>query len=362
MYQFDKPYNDLPLLPPCVDFDDVSLLKLVNKANNSLYELKGIANVLPNRFILISPLTVREAVSSSGIENINTTVSEALKADVIYEQTEQRGAEKEILRYRDALMSGFLMLTEKGFLNLNSFIKIQSILEPNKPGVRKIPGTSIKNSVTKQTIYTPPEGFDVIMDKLKNFDNYFNDKDGFNEIDPLIRMAVMHYQFEAIHPFHDGNGRTGRIAMILYLVLTERLELPILFLSKYILENRDEYYARLNAVTTKNEWKEWVYYILKGVDMQAQETRLKILEIKKLINETKEIAMVNNLTLSQEMINYLFSNSFYSQKKMVENLHVHRNTSARYFQELENVKILSKFKYKQASIYYNEKFLNILSY
>jgi Fic family protein len=362
MFDRNIPYNQLPLLPPNFNFDDVALLKLVNKANNSLFELKGMANVLPNSSILVSPLTIREAVASSGIENINTTVAEALKADVIYEKSELAGTEKEILNYRDALHEGYELLMENGFLNANSFIEIQSVLEPNKKGIRKIPGVAIRSSKTGEAIYTPPEGHDIILDKLKNFEDYFNDQKKLDDIDPLVRMAVMHYQFESIHPFLDGNGRTGRIIIILYLVLTGRLELPILFLSKYILENRDEYYMKLRGVTEEEKWGEWVEYILQGVDMQAQETKKNILQIKSLINKYKEIAHKDGTKITSQMLDYLFSNPFYSQKKMAESLKIHRNTAAKYFQELEDAGIVKKFKYKQGYVYYNQKFLNILSY
>lgn len=363
MFDPQKPYNELPLLPPVAYFDDVALLKLVNKANNSLYELKGTAKVLPDGgVILISPLSIREAVASSGIENINTTISEALKAEVIYEKEERFGAEKEILKYRDALKEGYVFLVENGFLHTNSYLKIQAVLEPNKQGIRRLPGTKIQNDRTKEIVYTPPEGHDIIAEKLKNFDQYFNDKTGFDDVDPLVRMAIMHYQFESIHPFLDGNGRTGRILMILYLVMTERLELPILFLSKYILENRDEYYRRLRRVTTHNEWKEWVSYILEGVYRQADETKENILKIKSLMDEYKSIAGQNSFMISPQMMEYLFSNPFYLQKRLSEALGVHRNTAAKYFQDLEKVGVVRKFKYKQRYVYYNEKFLDSFSY
>ncbi len=363
MFDPKKPYNDLPLLPPSEDFNDVGLLKLVNKANNSVFELKGSAHILPNRFILMSPLSIRDAVASSGVENINTTVSEAMKADVIYKESELRGAEKEILNYRDALMEGFRLLKKDGFLNTNSFIKIQSLLEPNKKDIRVIPDVAIRNSKTGDVIYTPPEGKEIILDKLKNFEDYFNNIDGFDDIDPLIRVAIIHYQFEAIHPFVDGNGRTGRMLVVLYLVMVGRLDMPILFLSKYILENRDEYYRLLLNVTNNGEWKEWVSYFLKGIDEQATETRARILEIKKLIESYKSLGGVHKSgIINQQMIDYLFSNSFYSRKTMSENLGVHRNTVSKYFTELENLGIVKKFKHKTENIYYNEKLLDILSY
>lgn len=363
MFDPTKPYNDLPLIPPAEDFNDVALLKLVNKANNSIYELKGAAHILPNRFILMSPLSIRDAVASSGIENINTTVSEALKADVIYKESELSGAEKEILNYRNALMEGFSLLRKDNFLNTNSFIKIQSLLEPNKKNIRNVPDVTISNSKTGKVIYTPPEGKEVILGKLKNFEDYFNDKSGFDDIDPLIRVAVMHYQFEAIHPFIDGNGRTGRMLVVLYLVMVGRLDMPILFLSKYILENRDEYYRLLLRVTTHGEWKSWVEYFLKGIDQQANETRIKILEIKKLMESYKSLSGVHKSTIiTPQMIEYLFSNSFYSRKTMSESLGVHRNTVSKYFTELESLGIVKKFKHKTENIYYNEKLLDLLSY
>lgn len=359
----DYPYNNLPNLPPVADFNDVELLKLVNKANNSIFELKGIAHLLPNPFMLLSPLSIREAVASSGVENINTTVSEALKADVIYEESELVGVEKEVLNYRDALLEGYNLFKNKEFLNSNDFIKIQGILEPNKKGIRNIPDVAIRSSTTKEIIYTPPEGKEIILDKLKNFEDYLNSKEGFEDIDPLIRAAVMHYQFEAIHPFLDGNGRTGRMLMILYLVMVERLDVPILFLSKYILENRSEYYRLLLNVTENNDWKEWVKYILIGIDKQAKDTKDKIVEIEKLISELKKKGVDKKTNiLSSEMVEYLFKNSFYSQKKMSEALNVHRNTASKYFVELENLELLEKFRYKNENIYYNQKLLDILSY
>ena len=359
MHQAQKPYNELPLLPPKINLDDIDLLKLVNKANNSLYELKGIANILPNKLILTSPLVIREAVASSGIENINTTVAEALKADLVYKKSELNGAEKEILYYKDALLQGYDLLLKNNFLNTNSFIDIQAVLKPNKKGIRKIPGVQIANSTKGEVIYTPPEGQEIILEKLKNFENYFNNSEGFFDIDPLIRMAIMHYQFEAIHPFLDGNGRIGRILMILYLVMVSRLDLPILFLSKYILENRNKYYQLLNNITKKGEWIEWIMYILKGVDEQAQVTSQDIIKIKNLIEEYKEIK--SNI-INSKLIDYLFSSPFYSQNSLSENLEIHRNTASKYFLELEKLKIVKKFKFKQGYIYYNNKFLDILSY
>ena len=359
MFNPQKPFNELPLLPPKINFDDIKLLKLVNKANNSLFELKGSAHILPNRLILLSPLSIREAVASSGVENINTTVSEALKADVLFDKRKISGAEKETLHYRDALMHGFKLLNKQGFLSVNSFIEIQSILEANKKGIRKIPGVKIVNQKTGEIMYTPPEGFETINKKLKNFEEYFNDQSDFDNLDPLVRLAVLHYQFEAIHPFLDGNGRTGRILMVLYLVMVGRLDLPILFLSKFILENRDEYYRLLNNISRQEAWKEWVIYILQAIDTQAKTTHRDILKIKKLIEKYKKM---KSKILTPRFLDYLFSNPFYSQAALSAKLNIHRNTASKYFTELEKLGIVKKFKHKQANVYYNQEFLDILSY
>ena len=227
----NKPFNDLPPLPPEFNFDDIDILKKVNKANIALSKLSGEAKSIPNREVLIEPLTFREAVASSEIENIHTTVDESFQ-DTFIVEAELKKEQKETKNYRKALLTGYELIKKNGFLNTNSFIEIQSVLEPDKPGIRKVPGIKIQNKTTKEIFYTPPEGESLIRNLLKNYEDYFNDFS--DDIDPLIKMAVMHYQFEAIHPFLDGNGRTGRILMVLYICLAKRLDLPILFISGYI--------------------------------------------------------------------------------------------------------------------------------
>jgi Fic family protein len=234
-----KPYNELPLLPPNFNFDDIDILKKVNKANIALSRLSGEAKSIPNREILIEPLAFREAVASSEIENINTTLDEAFQV-TYFAENELKKEQKETRNYREALNTGYKLVKMQEFLNTNSFLKIQAVLEPDKIGIRKVP-VSIKNSVTGEILYTPPVTENLIRSLLKNFEDFFNNFD--EDIDPLIRMAIMHYQFESIHPFLDGNGRTGRILMVLYLCLVSRLELPILFLSGYINRNRKDIIA-----------------------------------------------------------------------------------------------------------------------
>ncbi|MHC1736614.1 MAG: Fic family protein [Ignavibacteriaceae bacterium] len=231
----NEPYNDLPLLPPSFNFDEVEVLKRVNSANIALARLSGEAKSIPNRHVLIEPLSFREAVASSEIENIHTTFHDAIQATYL-EESDLKIEQKETKNYREALLEGYKLVIEQEFLNTNSFITIQSILEPSKPGIRKISGTKIQNKSTGTILFTPPEGEDLIRKLLKNFEDYFNNTS--DEVDPLIKMAVMHYQFEAIHPFLDGNGRTGRILMVLYLCMLKRLDLPILFISGYINQNK----------------------------------------------------------------------------------------------------------------------------
>lgn len=252
----EQPYNALPQLPPSFNFDDVEILKKVNNANIALARLSGEAKSIPNRHLLIEPLSFREAVASSEIENIHTTFNDAIQATYI-DESELKIEQKEIKNYREALLKGYRLVIEQEFLNTNSFITIQSILEPTKPDIRKIPGTKIQNRSTGEILFTPPEGEDLIRKLLKNFEDYFNDT--ADEIDPLIKMAVMHYQFEAIHPFLDGNGRTGRILMVLYLCMVKRLELPILFISGYINQHKNDYFSLLSEVTHKENWKNGLF-------------------------------------------------------------------------------------------------------
>lgn len=354
-----KPYNELSLLSPQVNFDDVEILKKVNSANIALSKLEGSSLSIPNRFLLIQPLSVREAVASSGIENINTTAEEVFKAEVFMSEKISK-AQKETIFYQDALLAGFKQIKKQGFLNTNSYLEIQKILEPNKAGIRKLPGTFIHNVANGEIIYTPPVGENLIRDLLKNFEEHYNKfSDG---IDPLVNLAILHYQFEAIHPFADGNGRTGRILMVLYLILAKRLSLPILFLSGYINQHRSEYYRLLNAVTTKSEWKEWIIFILNGIEIQSAETATTVLVMKKMMEEYKQ-AIKSKLPkiYSADLINYLFANPFYSQQKLSKALGKERKTAAKYLNLLVGVGIIEAFKFKREKIYFCPRLLEILS-
>lgn len=353
------PYNGLPLLPPNFNFDDIEILKKVNKANIALSRLSGESKSIPNSQVLIEPLTFREAVASSEIENINTTVDEAFQSIFIIE-SELKKEQKETKYYREALLIGYKEIVARGFLNTNSFITIQSHLEPSKPGIRKVPGVSIKNSVTGETLYTPPVGEDLIRNLLTNFENYFNDFS--DDVDPLIKMAVLHYQFESIHPFLDGNGRTGRILMVLHLCLAKRLDIPVLFISGYINNHRSDYYRLLRETTSNNNWKEWILFILDAVEEQSVKTTQSVVEIRTLMKKYREI-LTSKLPkiYSAELVEYLFSFPYYSQRSMQSHLGISsRNTAAKYFTELIKVGIAQEQKYKNDKVYFCPEFHKIL--
>ena len=354
-----KPHNQLPFLPPDINLEDVAILKKVNAANIALSKLDGSSLAIPNRNLLIEPLSVREAVASSGIENINTTVSEIFQAE-LFPDREKSKAQKETLHYKDALRIGFSLIQKQGFLHTNSFIEIQKILEPTKSGIRKLPGVSIVNSSTGETLYTPPEGEDNIRRLLENYENYFNNFS--DDVDPLIKLAILHYQFEAIHPFYDGNGRTGRILMVLHLILAKRLELPILFISGYINQHRSDYYRLLNAVTKDAGWKEWIMFILNAVETQATETAKTVTQIKKMHREYKgKIKEKLPKIYTAELVDYLFANPFYSQQRLSQVLNKERKTAAKYLNSLLEEKLIEAFKFKREKVYYCPELLKLLS-
>ncbi len=361
MKKFDpkKPFNALPKLPPDFNFDDVDILKKVNLANIALSKLSGIAQSIPNRKLLIEPLTVREAVASSGIENINTTVEEVFQAS-LFDESKLSKEQKETLHYKDALLTGFEMIENKGFLNTNSFIKIQSVLEPDKKGIRKIPGVKIANLSTRETLYTPPEGEQLIRDLLKNLEDYFNSVDD-QDVDALIKTAVCHYQFESIHPFLDGNGRVGRILMVLQLILAQRLQTPVLFLSGYINNNRSDYYRLLREVTSQNNWKEWILYILTAIEVQSKETTSTVMKIKDLMQEYRvDIKSKLPKIYSADLVEFLFSHPFYTQKKLSESMNLNRNTSLKYLNALLELNFVESFKSKKENVYFSSKFVDLL--
>lgn len=359
-----KPFNKLPVLPPDIDFKDQELLLATIEASDAIAQLKTMLTMndrnIVNTLDLVSPLFVPEAVASSGVENIITTNNSVYVAKIM-EERELSPAEKEALNYIEALTIGAIKILDKGFLSTNDYIELQSILEPKKAGLRKLPGTQLKDPISNKVYYTPPEGVALIRDLLKNLEVYFNEDVPSHEV--FARMAILHYQFEAIHPFSDGNGRTGRMLMPLYLNRHDRLPLPLLFISPYILEHRDEYYRRLRNVTYKGEWKGWILYITKATTVQAQYTCEVLSKIKKTIDEVKAVLKENLGSIyTIEMVDFLFSNVYFTQKNFENALNISPMTARKYLLALEDEKILRKAKQsgKNRYIYINPAYIRIL--
>jgi Fic family protein len=276
----------LLVLPFDADIESKAVLRKLVQAHKSLAELKGIVETIPNESILINTLALQEAKDSSEIENIITTQDELFRSDVD-SQIFTTLAAKEIYAYEAALIHGFAQVKQQGLLTNNNVLEIQSILEENSAGFRKLPGTALKNNATNETIYTPPQDpkeIEMLMSRLEKFIN----NDALCDWDPLTKMAVIHHEFESIHPFYDGNGRTGRILNVLYLVKQELLQIPVLYLSRYINQNKAEYYRLLQMVRDENAWEEWILFILTGVDETSQQTIFLVKEIKHLMLTLKQ--------------------------------------------------------------------------
>lgn len=341
----------IPLLPTDFDFNQVDILKLALKANNTLSKLNWLILLLPNPELLVKPLLSKESVESSAIENIFTTTNELLKSETI-DKSKVKWPEKEVTSYKEALLYSFDFIKKNSFIHTNLLVNIWEIIEPNKWWIRKIPWTVIANSHW-ETLYTPPVWEDSIRKYLKNLEDFINDFE--DDIDPLIKVWVIHYQFESIHPFHDGNGRTWRILMVLYLVLSWKLDYPILFLSEFINKNKIDYYNTLNDTSRTWDFKDIIIFILKAIEKQADVTAKKIIAINKLINELNE--KIND----DKLVKFIFSNPFISIKFMSENLWITRQTASKYIKNLENLWLFDSLDYWKTKLYYNKDFINILS-
>jgi Fic family protein len=269
-------------------------------------------------------------------------------------------ATKEVLRYREALWEGFNGLKERPLLTTNLFIRIVQTIKANRAGIRNTPGTKVANAATGEVIFTPPEGEDIIRNKLKNLEDYIHTED---EVDPLIKLALIHYQFEAIHPFTDGNGRTGRILNILYLTTKQLLDLPVLYLSKYIIEQKSDYYRLMRGVTEHQEWEPWILYMLNAIEQTALHTRYKILAIRELLTKTLEFAKANlpSRVYSKDLIELLFHQPYAKGQFLVDAGIAKRQAAADYLKKLEEIGVLSVQKVGKENLYLNTKLYEILS-
>ncbi|AEF80236.1 Fic family protein [Leadbettera azotonutricia] len=352
-------YN-IPVLPLAIDVESKVVLRKIAFARSALAEMKGSALSIPNESILIRTLSLQEAKSSSEVENIITTQDDIFQSD-FYSQTFKTVAAKEVYNYAHALTSGFDILKKRGFLSINQILDIQAILVETKAGFRKLPGTELKNEQTGTTVYTPPQDYDTIVSLMSNLEKFINDP-SISDLDPLIKMAIIHHQFESIHPFYDGNGRTGRIINVLYLVKEGLLDFPILYLSRYINQNKSLYYSLLQKVRTDNAWEEWVLFILDGIEKTALQTTQIIKQIKNLmLSQKRKLRGELKRIYSQDLLNNIFRHP-YTKIKFVENdLKVTRVTAAKYLEELVRIGILEKQKLWKDNFYINRDLYKLLS-
>ena len=345
------PFNDYNLKTP-------RILEVLNEASRSLAELKGFANSIPNQHILINAITINEAKCSSAIENIVTTHDSIYK--VLTESGFKDEAAKEVVDYRRAIWRGYEIIKEKGFISTNVLVELQGMIERNNAGIRKNPGTNLINSKTGEVIYTPPQDEKEIRDLLKNLEDYINEND--DEVDPLIKMALIHYQFESIHPFYDGNGRTGRILNVLYLVLNNLLDSPILYLSNYINKNKEQYYKLFTEFREKNNYEDWIIYILNGVEETSKNTIELIKQIQKEMESYKEEFITKLPKIySDELLDSLFFEVYTRINYIEDRCGVTRQTAASYLNSLVEARLLELEKIGRESIYKNTRLIDLLS-
>lgn len=349
--------HELKMLPPENNFKTIRILEQLARTNRALAELKGYARTIPNQHILINAITINEAKDSSEIENIVTTHDEIYKA--MAQSNYKNKNAKEVVDYRSAIWRGYNLVKEKGMITSNILVEVQSMIEHNNAGIRKISGTVLKNSKTGEIVYTPPETEKEVREYLKNLEEYINTDD--YTIDPLIKLAIIHYQFESIHPFYDGNGRTGRILNILYLVLKELLDSPILYLSRYINDNKQTYYKLFKEVRETNNFEDWIIYILIGIEETAEETMNLIKTIQNEMEQYKiELSEKLPKIYSEELLEGLFFEVYTKISYIEEICGVTRKTAMSYLSQLEENGFLSSEKIGRDRIYKNDRLIRIL--
>ncbi|AUP78316.1 Fic family protein [Flavivirga eckloniae] len=347
----------LPLLPPNTELETPKILKQLAKAHRYLAELKGTAKTIPNESILIDTLTLQEAKDSSEIENIVTTHDDLYKENIFIES--KSTAAKEVYNYARGLKLGFEIVRKERLLLNKHILTIQKELLESNAGFRTQAGTKLVNSQGK-VVYTPPQHPDEILDLMSNFEKFINNND-FSDLDSLIKMTVIHYQFESIHPFYDGNGRTGRIINILYLVQQGLLDIPVLYLSRFITQNKSDYYKVLQEVRTNNDWESLVLYLLKGVEVTAKQTITLITEIKVLMQKHKVTIRTELPKIySQDLINNLFKNPYTKIEYLENDLKVTRQTASNYLNKISSLGLLEKVKVGKVNYYINSELINVL--
>ena len=356
-FQPDRAFNDLPALPPTQDIETKAVLKACIEARTALAELKASGRLIPNQSVLINSIPLLEAQASSEIENIVTTT------DRLFRFANEAGnsldsATKEALRYRTALHQGFAMLNERP-VSIAMAVAVCRTIKGVDLDIRATPGTALLNDATGEVIYTPPEGRAVLLDKLSNWERYIHEAE---DIDPLVRLAVMHYQFEAIHPFTDGNGRTGRVLNLLYLVDKGLLDIPVLYLSRYIIGNKRAYYDRLLGVTTDAAWEDWILYMLEGIRETALWSSVKIHAIRGLLDETgARIRRDLPKIYSRELAEVIFVNPYCRIGDLVSAGIAKRQAASVYLKALVDDGLLREVKAGRENLYINPALIDLLT-
>jgi Fic family protein len=359
-FERTKPYNALPLLPPTARLETEAVLKAAIRASRSLAELKGRTRTVPNPAILLNTIALQEARASSEIENIFTTTDELYRS-LNVDSAEISPHAKEVLHYNEALWFGAERLRDSRALTANLAIELVKMLKTDIDGVRAHPGANLMNRATGEVVYTPPDGAKRLRSLLANLEQFINTaEDG---LDPLVKLAVLHYQFEAIHPFADGNGRTGRILLILYLLQQRLLEQPILFLSRYIIENKNHYYALLRDVTERGAWEPWILYVLRAVESTAETTVLKIEAIGDLLLAMVEEGRLKlpKRTFFKELIEQLFVRPYCKIRHLEEAGLGNRVSCSRYLHDLADAGLVNKTKAGKEILFINERLVKLLA-
>jgi Fic family protein len=352
-----KPYNTLPTLPPPVDLESKAVLKKCATVHAALAALKERGRRIPDQTVLINAIPLMEAKDSSAIENIVTTNDALFRDASLKEDSAADPATKEAARYRSALNHGFQDLAHRP-ISTRMVVDICRKLKATDLDVRSVPGTKLTNKLSGEVIYTPPEGQALLRDLLANWERFLNDAD---DIDPVVRMAAGHYQFEAIHPFIDGNGRTGRVINILYLIQQGLLDLPTLYMSRYILWNRAEYYRLLNEVTTKAAWEPWILFMLEGVETTARWTTAKIGAIHDLIDATAAFVRTALPKIyARELIDVIFMQPYCRIGNVVDAGLAKRETASKHLQQLVEAGVLREVKVGREKLFLNVRYAALL--
>jgi Fic family protein len=353
--------GDVALLPLLLDVESKKILKKTAEAHRYLAELKGIAASIPNQNILIDTLALQEARESSAIENIISTFDDLYQSNY-QAQSYISSTLKEVHAYSNALKKGFELVKNSRLLTNKVILEIQAQIQSNSAGFRKLPGTKLLNEATGQMVYMPPQDYDTILLLMDNLQKYIND-DEISDVDPLVKMAIIHHQFESIHPFYDGNGRTGRIINILYLIKNDLLTLPILYLSRYIIKHKSEYYRLLQYTRDSNDWEPWIIYMLDSITETSQNT-IKVIKRMSSAMQQYKLVIRNEAPkiYSQDLLNNLFRYPYTKIEYIMHDLNVSRNTAIRYLDQLEDLDLVQKKKIGRDNFFINKAIIELLIY